>query len=204
MNDNYKVFGLEEGCSDEELDKKYASLKAKYSEDRFLEGEEGNEAARKLTELETAYAEIKSEKAEKADDAKDKAELFSEIEKDISDGKLNDAQQKLDIFNERSAEWHYLQAAVFYKKNWTNESKKQLEIAMQADPENAKYKTAYEKLVKKIDADSDRRFSSYTTGDDKKGYETEGGRQMGGNYCLEWCCEMAICNMLLNCCCSCR
>ncbi|HBF86854.1 MAG TPA: hypothetical protein DDW54_04150 [Clostridiales bacterium] len=204
MNDNYKVFGLSEDCSDEELDAKYGELKAKYSEERFLEGEAGNEAAKKLTEIETAYADIKAARAEKTERTEEKTELYAAIEKDLSEGKLNDAQQKLDSFNERGAEWHYLQAAVFYKKNWSNESKKQLEIAMQVDPANEKYKNAYEKLVKKIDADSDKRFSSYTTGDDRRGYETEGGRQMGGNYCLEWCCEMAICNMLLNCCCNCR
>ncbi len=203
MNDKYKIFGLDENCSEEELDAKYGELKAKYSEDRFLEGEAGNEAARKLTEIETAYADIKAERAENASAGADNSGLFAEIEKDISDGKLNEAQQKLDSFNDRSAEWHYLQAAVFYKKNWNNESKKQLEIAMQMDEGNEKYKTAYDKLVKKIESDSDKRFSSYTTGDESKVYETE-DRQMGGNGCLEWCCQMALCNMLLNCCCNCR
>ena len=60
MKDLYEIFGLTADCTDEELNAKYAELRAKYSEDRFLEGEKGNEAASKLTELESAYREILS------------------------------------------------------------------------------------------------------------------------------------------------
>ena len=42
-------------------------------------------------------------------------------------------------------------SVVFYKKNWTNESKKQLEIAMNMDPYNTKYKEAYTKLKQKME-----------------------------------------------------
>ena len=50
MNDLYGIFGLTSSCTDEELEQKYEELKKKYSEDRFLEGDAGNEAAKKLTE----------------------------------------------------------------------------------------------------------------------------------------------------------
>ena len=79
-------------------------------------------------------------------------ELLSEIEKNIRDGKLQEAQVKLDTFDERSAEWHYLQAVVYYKKNWMNESKKQLEIAIRLDSSENKYKDALKKLNDKITA----------------------------------------------------
>ena len=204
MNDLYKPFDLDSSATDEELDAKYNELKAKYSEDRFLEGEKGNAAAEKLTELEAAYSELKSLRSEQESSQQTDGGVFKDIEALIRDGKLGDAQDKLDGLNERGAEWHYLQSVLFYKKNWLNDSKKQLEIAMEADPNNAKYKTSYEKLVKKIEHDSDKNFTSYSTGRDAKpDYDSEPS-QMGGNACLEWCCEMAICNMALNCCCNCR
>ena len=56
--------------------------------------------------------------------------------------KIAEAQTKLDDFNGRNAEWHYLQSVVFYKKNWVNESKKQLEIAISMDGSNEKYKNS--------------------------------------------------------------
>ena len=174
------------------------------SEDRFLEGEKGNEAASKLTELESAYREILSLRQEQSFSAQTDSGLYKEVEDLIKNGNLSAAQDKLDSFNERGAEWHYLQSVLFYKKNWLNESKKQLEIAMQSDPTNAKYKDSYDKLVKKINSDADKNFTSYSTGKESKpDYEGEQS-QMGGNGCLEWCCEMAICNMALNCCCNCR
>ena len=108
-NENYKVLGLEETCSDEELEAKYRELKAVYSEGRFQEGEAGNEAAKKLTELETAYAEILSERRERSFSTGASDGYYGAIEECIKKGDLAGAQQKLDEFNERNAEWHYLQ-----------------------------------------------------------------------------------------------
>lgn len=204
MKDLYEIFGLNSDCTDEELAAKYSELKTKYGEERFSEGEKGNEAAKKLTELETAYQEILSLRREQSFSAQTDSAAYKEVEEDIKNGNLSAAQDKLDAFNERGAEWHYLQSVLFYKKNWLNESKKQLEIAMQADPNNEKYKTSYDKLVKKISSDSDKNFSNYSSGKETSSDVGDEPSQMGGNGCLEWCCEMAICNMMLNCCCNCR
>ena len=65
MQENYKILGLNESATDAEIDAKYAELKEKYSRERFYEGEIGNDAARNLTKLETAYAEIKQERGTK-------------------------------------------------------------------------------------------------------------------------------------------
>ena len=40
------------------------------------------------------------------------------------------------------------------------------------------------------------------TGNGTSGPEYEEQKQMGGDFCCQWCCEMAICNMMLNCCCN--
>ena len=201
MNEKYNLFGLTEDCTDEEFETAYRAKRAVYAENRFLEGEEGNIAAKKLTELDIAYNEIKAERREK-ESYSSASGVYADIERLIKEGKIQDAQIELDKFNERNAEWHYLQAVVFFKKNWNNESKKQLEIAIQMDPDNQKYKNSYEKLEQKIRNDSNKNFTSYTTGDDKNYKRVEEPQQMGGDFCCQWCCEMAICNMLLNCCCN--
>ena len=192
----------------EELEAKYKELKAAYSEGRFQEGEAGNEAARKLTELETAYADIIADRKERSFSTGSSAGYYGEIEECIKKGDLVGAQKKLDDFNERNAEWHYLQSVVFYKKKWSNESKKQLEIAMQMNPSEQKYKTAYDKLLEKIKNDSNKNFSSYTGNggaNNGGGRYDDGAPQMGGDSCVDWCCQMALCNIALNCCCnSCR
>ncbi len=208
MQEIYEVFGLTPNCTDEQLDARYQELKAKYSEDRFLEGEAGNYAAKKLTELERAYAEVKSMRNEPSAKA-DTGNAFAEVERNIRAGNYNAAQELLDSFSERTAEWHYLQSVVFYKKNWTNESKKQLEIAMQMDSSCEKYRSAYEKINAKTQSEQ-AQFSSGTQGGGYSGQpyrHDDGNQQMGGGFCTEtWncCANFLMCNFLLNCCCNCN
>ena len=61
VKEPYKVLGLDKDAPAEQLETKYNELKAIYGEQRFLAGEEGNEGARKLMELEEAWSMIKSD-----------------------------------------------------------------------------------------------------------------------------------------------
>ena len=51
---NLEILGLSEGATKEQIEEAYNTLRAKYLEDRFLDGEAGNNAARMLTKIETA------------------------------------------------------------------------------------------------------------------------------------------------------
>ena len=206
----YELLGVSETATDEEIKARYEELKKKYSEERFLEGEAGNEAARMLNRIDVAYNEIMIERSEKHS-AENTGSSYAKVDEYIRAGKINEAQAVLDEFNERPAEWHYLQSVVFYKKNWMNESKKQLEIAIQMDGSNEKYRTAYNKLKEKIEYDKRQaetpRTQQGTYQDQSAGGYDEQQQQMGGGFC-EQCATCCACNMLFNCClnacCGCR
>ena len=157
-----------------------------------------------LTRLEAAYEEIKDERRE-AHKEEDKASSngFEEVASAIRSGDLVRAQQLLDAFNERNAEWHYLQSVVFYKKNWMNESKKQLEIALQMDGENEKYRTAYEKLKARAEYKNETGGAPNTNPNPAP----QGNEMGGGNWCST-CATMCYTYMCVNClfnmCCNCR
>lgn len=207
MKQYYELFGLTEEATDEELEAKYQELKAKYREDSFKEGEEGNEAARKLHRLNVAYTEITSARKEKGQNTQG-ASALGDVETAIRNDDLAGAQAKLDAFDERSAEWHYLQSVVFYKKSWMNESKKQLEIAMQMDEFNEKYKNAYRKLNEKMNYEqrSGGMNNNYNP-QPQQDMDDLSQDQMGGNWCSEClsCCYTYMCvNCLFNICCGCR
>ncbi|MFQ7077675.1 MAG: J domain-containing protein [Christensenellaceae bacterium] len=51
----YDLLGLNEDATDEEIKERYGELKKKYNEDRWLDGEAGNEAARMLNKLDGLY-----------------------------------------------------------------------------------------------------------------------------------------------------
>ena len=103
-NNPYDLFGLDEQCSDEQLDAAYGKLRSKYAEDRFLEGEAGNEAAKKLTELDEAYRDIVAMRRESAnaDSAACGNDAYKAVEEKIKSGDLAGAQNLLDAFNERN------------------------------------------------------------------------------------------------------
>lgn len=210
---DYDILGIPESATDEEVTARYEELKKKYSEDRFLEGEAGNEAARMLNRIEVAYNEIVTERGERHT-ADDMGGSYAKVDAYIREGKINEAQAVLDEFNERPAEWHYLQSAVFYKKNWVNESKKQLEIAIQMDPDNAKYRTAYTKLKDKIAGDArraanpDAQAQQNGAGAQQSQQPYPEEQQMGGGGLCEQCATCCACNLAFNCCmnacCGCR
>lgn len=199
--ENYELLGISETATDEEIKERYRELKKKYNEERWLEGEAGTHAARMLEKIDAAYEEIIRERREARRNT-DGGSAFDEVSELIKKGDLNGAQAKLDSFNERSAEWHYLQSVVFYKKNWINESKKQLEIAMQMDGANQKYRDDYEKLRARAE------YRGQTAGaENMNPNPATGDEQMGGNMCANcasFCYTFLCVNCLFNLCCGCR
>ena len=206
MTEYYELLGVSESATDEEIKARYEELKAKYSEDRWLDGEAGNEAAKMLTKIDTAYREIVSARKEKNQNTEGES-VFEEIAKLLKENDLSAAQNKLDDCNERPAEWHYLQAVIFYKKNWTNDSKKQLEIAMQMDPDNVKYRNAYGKMNAKNDYERQTAERTQNPYSNPNGAPIDDGEQMGGNACSDCisCCYTYLCvDCLFSLCCGCR
>lgn len=198
--ENYEILQVSENATDEEIKASYERLKAKYNEEKWLDGEAGNYAARMLGKVDAAYAEIMEERSEKQ--SASGSSPFEAVADCIRRGDTAEAQRLLDNFNERSAEWHYLQSVVFYKKSWMNESKKQLEIAMQMDPENGKYRDAYNKLNSRTQYEQQTGGATTMSGDPASGKE-----QMGGNWCsncASMCYTFLCVNCLFNLCCSCR
>ena len=196
---NYEILQVSENATDEEIEEAYRNLKAKYNEERWLDGEAGNHAARMLGKIDAAYEDIMRERKEKSAGSGQNA--LDEVASLIREGKIAEAQEKLDSFNERTAEWHYLQSVVFYKKNWINESKKQLEIAMQLDGANQKYRDAYEKLRARAD------YRAQTGGEENTNPNPTADEQMGGNWCANcasFCYTFLCVNCLFNLCCNCR
>ena len=204
---NLELLGLKEGATKEEITSAYETLRAKYLEERFMDGEVGNNAAIMLTKIDTAYNDLIREFSESAA-TEDDGDSYSKVEQYIKDGNLADAQRVLDGFNERGGKWHYLQSVVFFRKNWINESKKQLEIAIQLEPDNDKYKETYKKLNDKInyDAAGGERQNANPNGYNSayQGQQMNGARddnQMGGNFCAS-CLDCCYTYMCISCLCD--
>lgn len=181
---------LDPTCTDEELDAKYAALKAQYSEDRFLEGEAGKQGAIHLSELEEAYAQIHAARAqakqnEMFGDDLDRADAL------IKEGKLDLAQQKLDTVSSRTGRWHYLQSIVYYKRNWYQDSLQQLNIAISLEPDNEQYKRSRELL--------EQNMKTTIPPEQQTGPQGAPPPQMDDSMGMANCCQTLCC---ASCCCD--
>lgn len=201
MNYNhYDILGIMPSATREDIESAYSQLKAKYQQDRFLVGLEGEEAAEKLQAVEVAYRELIAE-LDRADaqynsagqDDFDDFDPFAIVKNQIKNNNLESAQQMLDEVSVRNGEWHYLQSVIYYKNNWFLESKKQLEFAVDLDPTNQRYIDSLEKLNKIIS-------SKTISNDDLRGTTTtSAGGYSNGTCTGSTCGDCLMCNMCCNC-----
>lgn len=142
MKDPYEILGLSSDADPDQLRARYQALRDRYSEQRYQDGEIGNEGARLLSELESAWSIIQKDIERRGSGKGD----YGYIESQIRAGQYDKAQDALDSITNRDAKWHYFQSIIFYKRDWLSESRSQLEIAIQLDPGNNKYKESLRKL----------------------------------------------------------
>lgn len=204
----YEILGLPETASDEELEARYKELRAQFQRDRFLPGEEGEDASEKLQRLEVAYRDIVASREEAKQgcatnentcgaNSEGFGEDFSDVQQLIKENKLDEAQKRLDARETQNAEWHYVQSILFYKRNWFLESKKQLELACQMDPGNARYRQSLEKLTKILASNTispDQMRTTSRPADDGPHIGAGNGTCTGSS-----CGDCLLCNLCCNC-----
>lgn len=203
----FEILGLPSTATRDEVKDKYNELRKQYLEDRFKPGDEGERAAEKLQELDVAYRdamdaiderEQRANRAANADNATSDngaTDDYESIRQQIKDNKLDEAQDALDQIIDRTAEWHYLQSILFYKRNWFLESKKQLEMACQIEPNNKRYKQSLDKLTKILASNTispDQMRTSSSSTEDSRYYDN-------GTCTGSACADCLLCNMCCNC-----
>lgn len=206
MRDPYDVLGLPIGSSPEELKSRYEELKRKYSEERFAEGEAGNEAARNLNELESAWQLIKQD-IRRAETASAFGGEYGRVENAINGRDYDGAQRALDEIANHDAKWHYYQSIIFYKRDWLSESRAQLVIAIQMDPDNMKYHEA----LRKMDAVMGNGNANPNNMGNQQGNYQQGQQQYYGETTPEQqaaqdanaCANCILCYCLTESCCNC-
>lgn len=203
----FEILGLPSTATRDEVKDKYNELRKQYLEDRFKPGDDGERAAEKLQELDVAYRdamdaiderEQRANRAANADNATSDngaTDDYESIRQQIKDNKLDEAQDALDQIIDRTAEWHYLQSILFYKRNWFLESKKQLEMACQMEPNNKRYKQSLDKLTKILASNTispDQMRTSSSSTEDSRYYDN-------GTCTGSACADCLLCNMCCNC-----
>lgn len=147
----FVILGVDKNATQSEILEAYKQKRAYYQAHVFDEGESGAQAASMLNQLDDAYQQAMEMAVESATVTGEGESAYEQVKQAIRSKDIETAQKLLDDMSYRGAEWHYYQSVVFYEKNWLNDTKKQLEIALQMDPQNEKYQHALDNLKKKID-----------------------------------------------------
>lgn len=203
----YLILGVSEDATFAELQEAYLKLQNKYKADRFLEGQAGADAIKNLQELDWAYEECKRLIQEKAT-IKGNGNPYEQISKLIKENKVNEAQSNLDAIEKRDAEWHYYQSIIFYKKNWLNDSRTQLEICVSLEPNNLKYSEALSRL--KADMSSNPYQGTQNANQNQQAGQTQNragytqpqytNSQNNADACCNTCCTLMCCDSCCECC----
>lgn len=207
QKDPYLILGLKDDATQQQVEDAYRALRKEYEEKCFAEGEEGARAARKLTELDQAYNDCLEDLQDRVK-ISDFGNVLKHVEALIKEGKLDDAQDALDKIEPRDGEWHYMQAQIYYRRNWHTESKNQLEIAMNLDPSNVKYSRTYKRLTDMLaGANINQGQGAGQQTQARSGYaDTRGGYQRpvnDGADNVNACCNTCSTLICCDCCCEC-
>ncbi len=202
QKDPYLILGIERGASQEEVEKAYKTLRAKYSDLKFEEGEVGANAAKMLGKLDMAYEDCLMDIKDR-ENVKNYGSSYGEIDSLIKEKKYEEAQTLLDKCEVRDAEWHYMEAQIFYKRQWHSEAKAQLEIACDLDPSNEKYKSTLDRLERVMNRPKDAEFNSERgQRQSRAGYANPNSSDFADNG-TDACCNACSTLLCADCCCEC-
>ena len=162
MTNPYKVLGVNEGATNEEIRAAYLSLVKKYHPDKYTDPDMKQLANEKLKEINEAYDQLTKNPGKTASSGYSGAAYgagghggsYSGPEADrfvrarilINAGNLDGAKTILDSIQTRNAEWYYLYGIIYLRQGWYDKAREFLGRAYRTEPGNAEYAQAYNTL----------------------------------------------------------
>lgn len=200
----YKVLGVSEGASQEEIRAAYRALVKKYHPDKYSDNPLKELATEKLKEINEAYDMLtkKSTASSSYDNSTSyggaysgsgsaysgpNSSEFARARLFINQNNLQGAKQVLDSLSIRNAEWYYLYGMVYLRQGWYDKAREYIKRAYEQEPGNAEYRNAYTALN-----NSGNPYGRTTYGN-QGGY---GGGVDGCDVCSSLLCANCCCNML--------
>ncbi|MBQ9937844.1 MAG: J domain-containing protein [Oscillospiraceae bacterium] len=142
MDNPYRILGISENATDDEIRDAYRELAKKYHPDSF-EGDK-EYANSKMAEINEAYDLIMKTRRS----SNSSASSYADIRRLIQNGRMAEAQELLDgvSVSLRNAEWYFLKGSIFYSRGWFDDAYSHFTKATQLDPSNREYAAALNNL----------------------------------------------------------
>ena len=162
MTNPYKVLGVNEGATSEEIRAAYLSLVKKYHPDKYTDPDMKQLANEKLKEINEAYDQLTKNPGKTASSGYSgaaygagghggsysgpEADRFVRARSLINAGNLDGAKTILDSIQTRNAEWYYLYGIIYLRQGWYDKAREFLGRAYRTEPGNSEYAQAYNTL----------------------------------------------------------
>ncbi len=162
MTNPYKVLGVNEGASNEEIRAAYLSLVKKYHPDKYTDPDMKQLANEKLKEINEAYDQLTKNPGKTASSGYSgaaygagghggsysgpEADRFVRARSLINAGNLDGAKTILDSIQTRNAEWYYLYGIIYLRQGWYDKAREFLGRAYRTESGNSEYAQAYNTL----------------------------------------------------------
>ncbi len=161
--DPYKILGVSQSASDEEVKSAYIELVKKFHPDKYADNPLKELAQEKLKEINEAYDTItKQRKASgrtsggysnsyssgSSSYSGTNASIYQQVRNLLAANQLDRAEQLLNnvATNDRNAQWEYLTGILSLRRGAYDNAKMHFQKAVQMDPNNAEYNQAYQSV----------------------------------------------------------
>lgn len=201
--DPYKVLGVSPSASEEEIKRAYRELARKYHPDNYINNPLADLAQEKMQQINEAYDTIIKQRQSGGSSYSSQgrsyhaggssyggyssggygganAAIYNQVRNAINVGNVGMAEELLSRVTQHDAEWHYLRAAICYRKGWFDEATQEINQACAMAPENMEY----------------RRMQTVLNSNSAYG----GYRPVQQNDAMECCAQLLCLNCLCNCC----
>ena len=151
MDNPYKVLGVREGATQEEIKAAYKELAKKYHPDKYVNNPLGDLAAEKMKEINEAYDYLTKNGGNSSYNnnwnyQSHNGNNYANIRALINNGNIGEAERQLNSIKIRDAEWNYLMGLVMMRKGWYDSAYQYLLHATQMAPGNAEYRNAFNNI----------------------------------------------------------
>jgi molecular chaperone DnaJ len=203
MNNPYKVLGVREDATQEEIRAAYLSLVKKYHPDKYSDSDLKELANEKLVEINAAYEFLTKKSSSRSASSTysegraggqsysgsggsysgPNAPDFARARLFINQNNIQAARAVLDGIPVRNAEWYYLYGVVYLRQGWYDKAHDFFGRAVQQEPGNSEYNAAYQSVRSS--------GSPYARGGYSGGYTrgVSGCDVCTGLLCADCCCE---------------
>jgi len=202
MNDPYSILGVSPDASMDEVKKAYRELARKYHPDNYHDNPLSDLAQEKMKEINDAYNTIVKAReggggghhhwgggahrggGYTGPSGSGNSPESAKIRAAINSGDLRLAEELLNAYTARDAEWYFLMGSVCYRKGWLDEAMRHYQTAVSMDPNNTEYRQALAYMQQGGQA-----------------YNPFGGNRQGDGGCDA--CDCCAAMMCMNLCCRC-